>query len=250
MSAYPTAPLAPPAQPPLSQLARVVDTYIAPSKTFTNILRSATFWLPALILILSALAVGLTVDRQVGFDRVNENAIHASPRREAQMENLTPEQRTQQNKVAIAFTKGITYAVPILLPLVTAIYALILWGCFNFVLGARTTFQQVYAVVFYASLPYLFINLLTIATLYFGNSPETYNYQNPIGSNAAYYLPDASPILRALLTRLDIFQLWITGLTLYGMAIVAKKSLAQSAMVVGTLWVLLTLITVAGAAFS
>ena len=34
---------------PLSQAERVVDTFIAPSKTFTDILRSSSWWLPWLI---------------------------------------------------------------------------------------------------------------------------------------------------------------------------------------------------------
>ncbi len=41
----------------------------------------------------------------------------------------------------------------------------------------------------YASLPYLLISLLTILTLCFGGNQESFDMQNPIGTNLAYYLP-------------------------------------------------------------
>ncbi len=34
---------------PLSEIARVIDTFSAPSKTFTDVKRSASWWLPFLI---------------------------------------------------------------------------------------------------------------------------------------------------------------------------------------------------------
>ena len=40
----------------LSQVERVVDTFVAPSKTFTDILRSTTWWLPFLLSVLVTLA--------------------------------------------------------------------------------------------------------------------------------------------------------------------------------------------------
>ena len=37
---------------PLSQVERVVDTFVAPTATFTDILRSTSWWLPFLLLVL------------------------------------------------------------------------------------------------------------------------------------------------------------------------------------------------------
>ena len=39
-------------EPGLSQIERVVDTFVAPKKTFTDILRSTSWWLPFLLLVL------------------------------------------------------------------------------------------------------------------------------------------------------------------------------------------------------
>ena len=48
---------------PLSQMERVIDTFVAPSKTFHDILRSASWWLPWLLGVLVTL--GFSVRFQV-----------------------------------------------------------------------------------------------------------------------------------------------------------------------------------------
>jgi len=234
----------------LSQGARVINTFIAPSSTFRDILRSQSWWLPFLLIALSALASAYTVQHQVGFDRVTANQIHASPKREDALSQLPPEQRARQLAIGAKFTAGITYAMPMILLIVTALYALVLWGCFNFLLGSSTKLSQVFAVNIYAMLPYLVVTLLTIISLYLGGNAEAYDYKYPVGTNLGYFLPDVAPWLRALLGRFDLIQLWSLGLTVLGMAIVARKTIMQSAMVVVSLWLLVTLITAAGSAFA
>ena len=59
----------------LSQVERVVDTFIAPSKTFTDILRSTSWWLPFLLLVVVSLGATVVVDKQVGFERVVVHGI-------------------------------------------------------------------------------------------------------------------------------------------------------------------------------
>jgi hypothetical protein len=127
---------------------------------------------------------------------------------------------------------------------------LILWASFNFGLGAKTTFGQVFAVSMYASLPYLLISLLTIVSLCFGGNAEGYDYKNPVATNLAYFLPDAAPWMKGLLESLDIVKLWSVVLTVIGMAVVAKKTIMQSAIVVGIFWLIGVAMTVVGAAFS
>ncbi len=234
--------------PHLSQVGRVVDTFVAPSKTFSDILRSASWWLPCLLMILGSLASAYVVQHQVGFERVNENQIHSSPKQEEAMNQLTPEQRASRMAIGAKITGYITYGIPVILLISFAIYALILWGAFNFILGAATTFGQVFATCFYASLPYLLLNVLLILTLYFSGNAEAYDYKNPVGTNAAYYMTDIAPWLKALLARIDLIQLWTLALTVYGMAIIARKSIMQSAVVVVGLWLLMTVLTVGSAA--
>ena len=240
-----------PEGPGLSEIERVVDAFIAPSKTFTDILRKATWWLPCVLMIIGSLVSGFVVQKQVGFDRVNENQIHTSPKREDQMNQLPPDQKAKQLEIGAKITGVITYAIPVFILISMGIYALILWGCFNFMLGAKTNFWQVFAVSFYAALPYLILNVLLIVTLYFGGNAEAYDYKNPVGTNPAYFMPDAGPTLKAILGELDLIKLWTLVLEVLGMAIIAKKTISQSAIVVVGLWAIRVLLTVgAAAAFS
>ena len=229
-------------QPPLSQAARVVDTFIAPSKTFRDILRDSSWWMPFLLMVLFTVGTTFVVDRQVGFDRVTENQVHQSPKSEDRMSQLTPEQRAKQMAISSKFTRIFSYATPVFLVIFFAIYALILWGSFNFGLGAETKFMQVFALTWYTALPYVFRSILTILQLHFGNNEESFNIRNPVGTNPGFYMPDASSFVRAFAARFDLIELWSLVLVVIGMSILAKKSIAQSAMIVVGLWVVMTFI--------
>jgi len=232
----------------LSQIERVVNTFVAPTATFKDILRSTSWWLPFLLMIVFSTASTVAVDRQVGFSRVAENQVQASPKQAEQLAQLEPAARETQMRQRAMGTRYFVYLMPVFLLIIFAIYAAILMGSFNFGLGASMTFGQAFAVSFHASLPYLLISLLTIVNVCFGSNAESFNLQNPVGTNLAYYLPDAAPWLKALLTQFDIIRLWTLALTVLGMKIVSKKSLGQAAAVVIGWWLLIVLLTVAGAA--
>lgn len=235
----------------LSEVGRVVDTFLAPSKTFTDILRSATWWLPFVLLALVTLATALTIDRKVGFERVAENQIHLSPKQADAYDALPSDQKAAQMHGMSKGYRYSTYGSFVLILVFVALFALVYWASFNFGLGARTTYGQMFAVWMYASLPKLLVGLLTIVTLLAGANTEGYNLQNPVGTNPAYYMPDAAPWLRSVLSFIDVFSLWQLALLVIGTAIVAKVSRSKAATVVLGWW-MLGLIVSAGlaAAFS
>lgn len=203
-----------------------------------------------MLLVVSSVATAFVVDKKVGFDQVFDNQLRMSQKAQDRMADMTPEQKAQAVKVQVMVTKYITYGSFALITIFLAIYALILWAAFNFGLGASTTFGQVFAVTMYASLPYLVISVLTILTLSFGGNAESYDYRNPVATNLAYLMPDAAPWLKGLLESFDVVKLWSVVLTVVGMAIVAKKTIAQSAVMVGMFWLIGVAVTVLGAAFS
>lgn len=226
----------------LSQVERVVDTFVAPSKTFTDILRDTSWWLPLILMVIGTICTAAVVDKKVGFAQVTATQIHNSPKQEDAMNQLPPDQRAQRMAVSAKVTRYISYyGVPFFLLAYFFLYALILWGSFNFGLGAQTTYWQVFAVIFYAALPYIIRSLLTILTLQFGANAEAYDYNNPIGTNPGYYMSEAAPWLRTLLGRIDLIQLWTMALEILGMSIIAKKTIAQSATVILSLWLLMTI---------
>jgi hypothetical protein len=234
--------------PGLSQIGRVVDTFVAPPATFRDILRSTAWWLPFVLMIVFSTAATYTVDRQVGFNRVAENQVRSSPKQAEQMAELTPEDRASQMEKRAVGTRYVTYGIPVFLLLVFAIYAGIMLGTFNFGLGARMTYGQAFAVSMYASLPYLLTSLLTVLTVAFGNNAESFDLQNPVGTNLAYYLPDLAPWLKALLMQFDVVRLWSLALSIVGFKIVSGRTTGQAAAVVIGWWMLLVLMGVAAAA--
>jgi len=234
----------------LSQVERVVDTFFAPSKTFTDILRSANWIVPFVLLVIMATASTLVVSKQVGFDRVSENQIAGNPKAQEAMAELTPEARAQRIKISASITKGVSYAFPVFILIFGLIISLVLWASFNFGLGAQTKFNQVLAVWMYASLPKLLVSVIMILTLSFGSNQESYDLNYPAGTNLGYYLTDSAKWLRALLSWFDLLGLWSLLLLVIGMAIIAKKSITQSAAVVVGWWILALLVTVGLAAIS
>ena len=235
----------------LSQVERVMDVFVAPGQTFTDVLRSTSWWLPFVLTAAMALGVTFAVDRQVGFDRVVENQIHANPKQEDAMASLTPEQRADRVKGMVVGYRYTSYASPVFVLGVSALGALVLWGSFNFGLGAKTTFGQLLCVWMFAWLPKILSGLLTVVTIYFGGNNDAFDLRDPVGTNLGYYLPDAAPWLKAALSYFDVIGLWVLFLLVMGTAIVAGVSRGKAAVVVVGWWVVLLVASVGlAAAFS
>jgi len=236
---------------PLSETQRVVDTFVAPSKTFTDILRKATFWGPLLVLILVAVGFSFGVQQKVGWDKVFENNMHQQPSREEQFEKLPADQQATQKAVGVKITEVITYCYPVIILIFTAIFALLIWVTANFIFGGSAKFGQVFAVNMYANLVMNIKYLLAIVALFAGLAPDSFLIQNPVGTNVGYFLStDAPKWLAALCAHLDLFEIWSVLLTTLGISIVAKVSRGKAAAAVIGWWLIFVLVGVGIAAAS
>ena len=232
----------------MSQLRRVLDTFVAPTATFTDILRCTQWWLPFLLMTFATLAVAYTIDRQVGFQQVVETQIHLNPAQDEQMAAMQPEDRAVQlQRMAIGY-RYVTYATPVLILAIAAMGSLVLWVSFNFGLGARATYAQFFCLWMFANLPRLLAALVTVVTLCFGGSPESFDLKQAAGTNIGYYVPDAWPWLRALLSFFDVVGLWVVALLIVGSAIIAKVKVGQAAAVIIGWWLLVVIVSVAATA--
>lgn len=241
-----TAPAAPPAEPPLSETARIVATFVAPVKTFTDLKRSAAWWAPfILVAIASYILVGIAAQR-IGWDQIVDNEIKLSPKRAAQIESLPAEQRARAMSQSVTITKIISYGFPLLNLVILLIIAAVLMASFNFGAGADLSYKISLAVVMYASLPGILKALLAVGSILAGLNPETFNFQNPVGTNPGYFMdPAASPGLYVLASGLDVIMLWALALTAIGFSAVSKlKRGTTFAVVFG--WYVLVLLVRAG----
>lgn len=236
---------------PLSQVERVVDTYIAPNKTFTDLLRSTNWLLPFLLFMVVSAGFAFTVDKKIGFDSVAEQTIQQSPMTQDRMSSLSPADRAVAVHRQAVGTKYFSYVGGIFFLLFALIGALLNWATINFGFGAKTTFGQNFALQMYASLPLLLKSLLCIIFVAAGAGSESFSLQNPIGTNPGFYLTDSAAWLKALGTFFDIFGIWALILGVVGLSCISGKSKGQAAIVVFGWWIiLLVIVTGFTAAFS
>src|SRR5437763_16838713 len=99
---------------PLSEVERVVDTFVAPSKTFNDIRRNASWWGPWLLMTIVGFIWVYQVDKKIGFDNVVDNQMQLSPKQAAKLDQLPPDQRAAQMAAIVKFNRGFTYACPVI----------------------------------------------------------------------------------------------------------------------------------------
>jgi len=235
----------------LSQVQRVVDTFVAPSKTFTDILRSSSWWLPWIIGVIISLGLGYAIQQKIGWDKTYQNMMRQSPKQMQRIENLPADQQAGAMKMGANFTKIIFWTTPLLALIIAVVAAGVLLATVNFGFGGRAKFSQMFAVWMYGTLPWAIQGLLGIITVYFGVDPDSFNLKNFVGTNIGYYMPtDWSPALIALGTALDLTTIWSLILLTIGIAIIANVKKGKAAGAVWGWWILMVLLKVGTASFS
>lgn len=209
-------------EPGLSQVARVVDTFVAPSKTFTDILRNSTWWLPYLLGALLGLLFAYAILNKVGLPTLVDGVVHHSKTLEDTLANATPADAAKiRGRIETQFK--FSYLGPVLGLLSGLICGGVLLATANFVFGGKAKYKQMLAVWFYASLPLVLFYLLVIISIYAGLGGDQFDVQNAIGTNIGYYLTgtDLPHWLVTLLSAVDVFAIWAAVLMTIGVSIVA-----------------------------
>jgi hypothetical protein len=237
------------ATPPLSEMQRVVDTFTAPSKTFTDLLRSSAIWGPLVVMVLVSVCFSFAVQQKVGWEKVYENNLHQTPKQEEKVAQLPPDQAASAKAIGAKITGVVAYAYTIVILIFTAIISLLVWVTVNFGFGGSAKFGQIFAVYMYANLVMNVKYLLAVIAIFAGLAPDSFLLQNPVGTNIGYYLStDAPKWLTALCTHVDLFEIWSIALGVIGVAIVAKVSRGKAAAAVVGWWLILVLVGVGFAA--
>ena len=235
----------------LSEMERVVDTFIAPSKTFTDILRSSSWWLPFVIGSILGLAFAYVILNKVGLPTLVDGVIHHSKMLEDQINSATPDVAAKiRDRIGTNFK--FSYAAPVIGLLIGLLCSGVLLGTANFIFGGKAKYKQMLAVWFYATLPLVLFNLLVIVSAYTGLAGDSFDINNALGTNIGYYLSggDTPHWLVTLLSSVDVFAIWIAVLLTIGVSIVAGIKRSSAAIVVFGWWFLFVMLKVVGAAFT
>lgn len=244
MAAAPLPPVAPSPTPeaaPLSEGARIINTFIAPSKTFTDLRRSAAWWAPWLLISIVSVAFMFTIGKQVGFEQASRNQIAHS----ARASQLPADQQERQIQFSVKIFQFFTYGIPVAILFFTLVSTVVLWVTFKVGFSAQTTFGQAYAIGMYAGLPGIIGAILGIISLFAGVNPEGFDSNNPVGTNLAYYLdPDTTnKFARGMASSLDVMIIWSIVLIGIGFASTGKVKRSTAIIVVACWYLLWKLIT-------
>ena len=229
-TAIPPLPSEAVATPALSEPQRIINTFVAPSKTFADIRRNPGWWVPWLLVSIVSMAFFYTVEKKVGFDTiVNTTMEHAPAFMQQAMESLTPEQRQQRLQGQITGQRFVSIYLSWLTYLILGLIAAALYMvAFNFVLEAGIPYKNSLAVFFYGMLPKIFFSLLAIIVLIRGVDPTGFNLENPINTNVAAFLDrwNTSRFLYHLLSFVDVFTIWSVILLGIGYARQSAKKIS------------------------
>lgn len=250
-----SAPLPPappgPVGPGLSEPQRLVNVFIAPQKTFEDLKRNPSWWVPFVISAVFGLLFGIVVVQKVDMRQFSQQQIDKSPLAQRQLERLTPEQREQNLSIRAAFTKGTFYGLPVFILVLGLISAAVLMAIFNFILGAEVSFARALGVVFYAGLPAVIRSILLIISLLTSSDPSTIDLSgNPMPTNPGFFLdPQGNKVLYSLASALDIFTIWYVVLLGLGFAAASMNRKPNKGTGMATVFVCYGILVLIGLGF-
>ncbi|SRR5579871_473973 len=224
MYSSPEPAIATPNGPGLTEPQRLVNTFIAPSKTFEDIRRNASWWVPWLISAIFALGFGITAVQKIDMTRFVQQQIEKSPSAQARLERATPAQREQGIALQATITKVTFYVLPLFTLIGGLVIAAVLMAIFNFIMGAEVPFARAMAVTFYAFLPGILKSILLGVSLFAISDPNSIDLTNPMPTNPAFFLdPLGNKFLYTLLSYVDLFAIWYVVLLGMGFALASSN---------------------------
>jgi hypothetical protein len=222
---YPASvPMSPePAGPGLSEPQRLLNVFIAPRKTFEDLKRKPSWWVPWLVTAIFILIFGVVAVQKIDMVQFLQREIDKSPSAQRRMEQLTPEQRERGLAIQATGTKVVFYIYPLFTLIGGLIIAAVLMAVFNFLLGAEVPFQRAMAVVFYTYVPLIISTILLTLSVLFSSDPNTIDLTNPMPTNPGFFMdPQGNKFIYAIVSSLDIFSIWVV--TLLGLGFASASS--------------------------
>ena len=229
---YEPGAVAPPTKP-ASYWEDFIDIFYAPSDVFRR-RENAGFGVPmiALTLIIGVLTIAMSGAFQpimdAEFSRNMASAMRKNP-------NLTPDMVEKGRAIGEVFAKIGAF---VFLPVAMFLVGLFLWLCGKLV-DAREALAAAIMVAAYSFTPRVLETLVKAVQALFMD-PASLNGQFRISLSPARFLdPDtASPLVIALLSRLDVFTIWVTVLLAIGLSVTGKIPRSRAAVAAGLVWLL------------
>ena len=227
-----------PAPAGLSEPQRIINVFVAPSKTFEDIRRNASWWVPWLIVaIFAAVSSGLFL-KKIDLEQFMREQIASSPSQSQAFESLPKDQQNQRIAIGVKITKFTPYVVPIFFLVGGLIAAAILMATFSFIHEASVSYARSLAIFFYAGLPYLITFGLSIIILSLASDAEGRNPRNLVATNPAYFMDPhtTSKFVYGMVGSLDIISIWVIVLMGIGFKLNSAKPKLSTGTAIGTVF--------------
>jgi len=220
----PPIPPEPAAGPGLSEPQRLMNVFIAPRKTFEDLKRNPSWWVPWFVTGIFIIIFGVVAVQKIDIARFIQQQIDKSPAAQRRMEQLTPEQREKGIALQATSTKVVFYVYPIITLVGGLIFAAIFMMVFNFMLGAEVPFSRALGVVFYSYVPWIISSVLLTVSLLVSADANSIDLSNPMPTNPAFFMdPQGNKFIYAMAYSIDIFNLWTVTLLGLGFATVSSN---------------------------
>jgi hypothetical protein len=215
---------------PASRWEDFIDIFYAPSAVFAR--RAASgFFLPMVIVTLAAGALFL-LNSGVWSQVMDAEMTRALAK---QSQTLSPEQLERARAIGGTISK---IGVLVFIPIGIFFTGLALW-LVGKLFEAKETFGQALMVASYAYLPRVLEGIATsIQGLVLDPSTFTGRWKLSLGLGRFLDPDTASPVLLALLGRVDVFTIWVTILLAIGLAVVGRIPRSRAAIAGVLVWVL------------
>jgi len=220
-----TAITPPPSEPPISEPARILNTFIAPTKTFSDLQCNASWWGPFALVVLVTVLYAAVMERQIGFDQISRNEIARSSRAD-QFDKLPADQKAKQIEISAVITKYLSYGAFVFAIIAYLIMGGVLLGVFRLA-DAVVSFKVALAIVIYGSLPWVIHALLGVLSMLVGVDKEAFSIRNPVGTNPAYFMdPNGNKFVLGLASAFDVFAFW--SIVLIGIGFACNSRVKRS----------------------
>lgn len=218
-----------------------MDIFYAPSSVFA---RRATggFWVP--LLIISVLVGVIFIANRDLMEPIMEAEMSRAMAKAGGGQQLTPEQLEAGRKIGGVFqTVGAFFFTPIGVFLL----GLVVWLVGKF-FDAKQTLSAAIVVATFAYVPRVVEGIVSrVQGLFVDPSTLNSRYSLTLGLGRFFDADTASPMLLALIGRIDVFTIWVTVLVAIGLAVTGKIPRGRAAIAAAVVWLVGALPGVAGA---
>ena len=226
-----TEPSLTPAVPNASLWEDFIDIFTSPSSVFRR-RENSGFGVPLLVLtvIFAILILGTkslvspVIDAEMA--RQGAAVMKAHP-------EITAAQLQKNREIGEKF--GPIFVI-VAIPISAMLTGLVLWAVGK-IFESKQVASQAMMVATYAFFPKILASIAGAAIAYF-SSPERLNGMSrlSVGLGALFDPDKASPVLMALLSRVDVFTIWETVLLAIGLHITGKVSKSNSSLAAAIVW--------------